>query len=502
VASLVAIVLAALWAIWQSGRPGGLIGSEPGSFGDAGSEEWFASYLNGAKIGHAHRSVRSITEDGRRLRQVDESHSLFAMKGSDRVESAIATSEITTPDGKLVRFRHELRQSQQPTVVTGQVRGNVVEIEHTAFGINSSQRLPCSDRVEGALGLERNLSQPPIRPGESRQFEAYTAGGLGVGEHSLRAEEFDETALLDTRRKLLRVRWTAKYPNQVTFNSTVWVDELGRWQKQRNEDLGLETFRVTKEEALAPGRASPPNLLFDTLVKIERPIPNPASATSIRYRVRLENNDPAELFAASVLQSVKTIDSKTAEITVRSGGSPAADAPADAADRPAQDDRKPGVIIQSQHPDVVAMADEVGRDITDPSNLAKALTRHVHVRMKRVDYTQAFATAAEVARDLKGDCSEHAVLLAALLRARGIPARVAIGLVYVEAAQAFGYHMWTESWTGERWLPLDATLGGAAGATHIKVAATSLAAGLGDPSFLRIARLLGAKPKIEVLAVE
>ena len=159
-------------------------------------------------------------------------------------------------------------------------------------------------------------------------------------------------------------------------------------------------------------------------------------------------------------------------------------------------------MIQSQHPLIVTLAAQVDGDASEPAKLAKALARHVHAKMKRVDYTQAFATAAEVAGDLKGDCSEHAVLLTALLRERKIPARVAIGLVYVDAAQAFGYHMWTESWTGDRWLPLDATLGGVAGATHLKIAATSLAAGLGDPTFLQVARLLGGKPKVEVLAVE
>ena len=496
------IAIGAAWVVWQYGQTGGPVSDEPASYADVGSEEWFASYLNGAKIGHARRSVQWITEGARRLRQVDELHSLFAMKGSDRVESAIASSEITTADGKLVRFRHELRPSQQPIVVTGHVRGDFVEIEQTAFGAKSSQRLPCSNRLEGSLGLERNLSEPPIRAGETRRFEAYTAGGMGVGEHSLAAIDFEPVPLLDAPRKLLRVKWTAKYRDDVKFHSTVWVDEKGRWHKQRNQDLGLETFRVTKDQALAAGRAGPPNLLFDTLIKIERPIRNSASARSIRYRVRLENNNPAELFASGALQSVKTLDSRTAEITVRSGDSPGAVVPAAAADRPTDDDRKPGVMIQSENPAVVALAGEVGRDHTDPIALAKALTRHVHARMKRVDYTQAFATAAEVARDLKGDCSEHAVLLAALLRARGIPARVAIGLVYVESAQAFGYHMWSEAWTGERWLPLDATVGKVAGATHIKIAATSLAAGLSDPSFLRIARLLGGKPTIEVLVVE
>ena len=66
------------------------------------------------------------------------------------------------------------------------------------------------------------------------------------------------------------------------------------------------------------------------------------------------------------------------------------------------------------------------------------------------DFSQAFASAAEVVDTHEGDCTEHAVLLAALCRARGIPARVAIGLVYMPATHEFGYHMWTEVYIGKR----------------------------------------------------
>jgi transglutaminase-like putative cysteine protease len=51
------------------------------------------------------------------------------------------------------------------------------------------------------------------------------------------------------------------------------------------------------------------------------------------------------------------------------------------------------------------------------------------------------------------------VLLAALCRARGIPARVAVGLVYSPEDQGFLFHMWNEVWVDDRWYPLDATLG-------------------------------------------
>jgi hypothetical protein len=74
--------------------------------------------------------------------------------------------------------------------------------------------------------------------------------------------------------------------------------------------------------------------------------------------------------------------------------------------------------------------------------------------------TVGFATASEVCRNKEGDCSEHAVLLAALGRACGLPARVATGLVYVPIfggnEDIFGFHMWTQFRIGDAWVDFDA----------------------------------------------
>jgi len=62
-----------------------------------------------------------------------------------------------------------------------------------------------------------------------------------------------------------------------------------------------------------------------------------------------------------------------------------------------------------------------------------------------------------------------------MLRAKGIPSRVAVGLVYVDSLSAFGGHMWTEANLNGQWIPLDATLGrGGIGAAHIKLSDSSL----------------------------
>jgi transglutaminase-like putative cysteine protease len=58
------------------------------------------------------------------------------------------------------------------------------------------------------------------------------------------------------------------------------------------------------------------------------------------------------------------------------------------------------------------------------------------------------------------------VLLTALLRASGIPARLSIGLVY--GRDKFYYHAWTEAWLGE-WISMDPTLNQMpVDASHIK----------------------------------
>ena len=73
------------------------------------------------------------------------------------------------------------------------------------------------------------------------------------------------------------------------------------------------------------------------------------------------------------------------------------------------------------------------------------------------DYLAGTAKASEVARLKEGVCDENAVLLAALLRAKEIPARMVGGLVYAEELQGFMYHAWVEAWIGDRWRSLDST---------------------------------------------
>lgn len=98
----------------------------------------------------------------------------------------------------------------------------------------------------------------------------------------------------------------------------------------------------------------------------------------------------------------------------------------------------------------------------DDAARAEALRSFVHRHITGKDMASVFASASAVVRNRSGDCSEHAVLLAAMLRAAGIPSRLAAGLVYARdfagVRSCYAWHMWTQALIGGQWRDLDATL--------------------------------------------
>ncbi len=84
---------------------------------------------------------------------------------------------------------------------------------------------------------------------------------------------------------------------------------------------------------------------------------------------------------------------------------------------------------------------------------ARNLTHWVFHYLKKVPVISV-PSALEVLKMKKGDCNEHAVLLTALMRTAGIPARLAAGVVYQDGY--FFYHAWVEIYLNS-WVPVDPT---------------------------------------------
>jgi Transglutaminase-like superfamily len=130
------------------------------------------------------------------------------------------------------------------------------------------------------------------------------------------------------------------------------------------------------------------------------------------------------------------------------------------------------------------------------------LTHYLSGHLKRSRFSTTLLPADQIAKSMRGDCTEHAILLAAIMRERKIPARVVTGLIYVERVSAFTAHMWTEALIDGVWFPFDSAAGaGNTGADRIKLSESSMdfAPSGGVALFLPLLPLLG-ETRIELLS--
>jgi transglutaminase-like putative cysteine protease len=134
---------------------------------------------------------------------------------------------------------------------------------------------------------------------------------------------------------------------------------------------------------------------------------------------------------------------------------------------------KPELFIESDAPEVVEEARRAAFGVTGTRARAEKLTRYVNDLLEKKP-TVSLPSAREVLRTKVGDCNEHTVLYVAMARALGLPARIAVGLVYLRGA--FYYHAWPEVYVAEAdgrglWLPVDPTLNQfPADPTHVRLA--------------------------------
>jgi hypothetical protein len=172
---------------------------------------------------------------------------------------------------------------------------------------------------------------------------------------------------------------------------------------------------------------------------------------------------------------------------------------------------RPNRFVQSDDKRIVELAQQTVSGTSTAVEAARRIEAFVARYINKRSLSVGYASAAEVVESRQGDCTEFAVLTAALCRAAGIPARVVIGVTYAKdfgGLQGFVGHAWVEAYVGinerggnGKWIGLDAALKsgsrGGYGAGHI-----ALAVGNGEPGdFPSMATSLG-QFKIEKVDVQ
>jgi len=391
-------------------------------------------------------------------------------RAGQSVQQDLKVVSFDTPDGRLVAF--ETQMGEVATV--GAVRGGQLEISTTSSGRTERQSIPWQAEWGGLFAAEQSVHKRPLAPGEQRTVRGLVPMMNVAGDTVLKAIDYEKVDLPGGPRKLLKVLAVMQIGGQ-QIESTQWADEKGETIKAIIPAVGQETLRTTKEDALRRSAGGKLDLLVNSTVPLPGGFPNAQQTRKATYLAKMKSGKIDGVLANCPSQRVVIKDERTAEVTVIAIRPDSKPANAVGTAPPTADDLAASSYIQSDDPLVMQMANSVAATESDPWKLACALEKHVDGTIQLKNFAQAFSTAAEVARSQEGDCTEHAVLLAALCRVRKIPARCAFGLIYFEPLKGFAFHMWTEVWIGGQWVPMDATLGqGGIAADHLKLGDTSL----------------------------
>jgi transglutaminase-like putative cysteine protease len=272
---------------------------------------------------------------------------------------------------------------------------------------------------------------------------------------------------------------------------------------------GRVAFLRTTQAAATQSIARPLELFNAQSIRLEREIPGIHTRGSVVYKVTMtEDDDPPSAFARDSRQQVKNYDpkAKTLELHVSARRGPIAGAEAEPA--PGKEYLGSSFFINWDNDLVKAHAARAAAGL--PANAsawdkAKAVERWVHENMKSFEFSQAMSPADSVAKTLSGDCTEFAMLSAAMCRALGIPSRTVVGVIHAEGKDGkfyLAYHMWTEVYADAQWLPIDATLGmGGIGPGHVKISDHHWHEERSMAPLLPMLRVLMAKPSVSVVSV-
>ncbi len=420
---------------------------------------WRGVYYRGEKIGFT-VSQATKTEDGFELQE--DGRLQMNLLGQDTAATIRTTARVDNAF-TLRSFDFSLDPGTGPITVKGNLEkpsdSYALTLAIDSGGGTRTETRVLAEAPVLSLNLSRLLANGGLVPGSKLTRTVLDPATLQSAVMTVTVGDRGVVRANDTVMPAFRVETEFR-----GLKTTSWVTDTGEVVREESP-LGLMTIRESPERArglAVPGRVQADLLQAAAVVPTMRGrIDEPRDVRRLRLRL-----DGADLPREELTGAGQTADANVIEIvdprTLQ------------AAPREASVDRylKPEPLLESDAPEIRAEAEMAVRGATDDRGRAERLTRYVNGLLDKKP-TVSLPSAREVLRTKVGDCNEHTALFVAMARSIGMPARIAVGLVFMHGA--FYYHAWPEVYITERtgqgfWLPVDPTLNQyPADATHVRL---------------------------------
>jgi transglutaminase-like putative cysteine protease len=446
------------------------------------SAQWRGIYYRGEKIGFSVGQT-SPTSDGYELRE--DARLLMTLVGA---ETAVRMTSRAFVDRAfaLQRFSFSLDPGSGPTTVEGALAGLRLELTIRSAAGERHETRTLTEPPSLSLNLPRTLAASGLEPGRRLVVSVFDPATLSNAPMSIEVQAREVVRAAGRPIPAFRVE-----SRLAGLTQRSWITDTGEVVKEESP-MGLLVVRETREQAQAlavPGAVQSDLLEASALVpQHPKRIDDPRTVARLQVSIdKLDGLDPADLAGAGQTESAGRFEIRDAR-DLTPGPTPA------------DLDRylHPEPLLESDAPEIRAEAEKAIAGAGTPRLRAERLTRYVHSIIEKRP-TVSLPSALEVLRTRVGDCNEHTALYVAMARSIGLPARVAVGLVYLRGA--FYYHAWPEVFVAETpgrglWLPVDPTLNEfPADATHVRLARGGLA---------RQASIVGlvGRARLDILGVE
>jgi len=450
--------------------------------------EYYSLMMDGKKIGYV-ESSRVVTND-----IVTTTQKTKMTIGRMGVMMTVTSSEtsLETADGKPISFESEMDASIMKSRTTGKFLENG-KFEITINQMGAAQK-KVIDYPEGALmseGLRLLQINKGLKEGTSYKAKVFmTANQMGLDAEvkvgpEVKIDLFGRVVLLT------EVRTSMQTGPAGSISTTSYVDKQFRSLKSITPAMGMELVMIACDKEFALSADDQVDFLDKLLLDSPRELKLDGKIVKGKLTYTIKPAEGANIkIPSGDNQKVVRQEDGTLIVTVDPAkASAGVKFPYKGKDTEVLKMLEPTMYVQSDDEKIITLAKQATKGIDDAAKAAMAIEKFVGEYINEKNLSVGYATASEVAVSKQGDCSEHAVLTAAMCRAIGIPARVVVGLVYVEEfghrKNIFGGHAWTQAYIGGKWIGVDATRGYGAG--HIE-----LSTGTGEPSdFLSMVNTLG-----------
>jgi hypothetical protein len=464
-------------------------------------EIWMGVYMEGVKVGYSHSREFDVVQNGKTYtKSIQESFLKVTRLGSDPVEISTAQDSLYDAEGNPVETIIRTKLSQTETVIRAEVKP-----ERIVFfsGDKLSKELPYSEKFEFGVPLDKIIEEHGLNPGREYTFKILEPLTRSLIDVSFEVIEKESVLLLGEQRSLWHVRTEMTEVFPILMDE--WIDEQGEIWKSVSDAGFLHTtsIRMPKDKALELSEENL-DIAFSVLINSNVEFPRPQEVQMVTFRVSGISLEKVRGIPF-VGRSQKLLEVKDDYATVQTQSLVFIEK--DAIPFPVDGEEfveylAPTTFCQSDDPDILQIARSIIGSERNSWAASKKIAEWVNQQIEP-NYDVGFATAKEVLENREGDCSEHTVLMVALCRSVGIPARAAVGVMYGEGI--FAYHMWPEVYVGEwvgldaKWLAVDKKSGEYyTDATHIKLGDSALDEGIFQEMGQAMSEIIG-KLKLEVL---